>query len=118
MRVYIINGQATRNNNDDRSHRVYFIGYADTKGFIIYWKQYQPFVIHRAHCVCFDEYNSSLSIEDKHTPGHLLLQKYPESLIHNSDHLKLIPCELNLTSIPFNDTTIITYESGLPSLCK
>ena len=47
--------------------------YAATTGVIIYWKQYQPFVFHRAHNIWFDEYNFSLSIEDKHTPGSLLL---------------------------------------------
>ena len=41
------------------------------------------FLIHRAHHVWFDEYNSRLYIEDKHNPGSLLLQQYPESLIHN-----------------------------------
>ena len=54
MRVYIINGRATRKNIDDTSHRGYFIGYADTTGVIIYWKPDQPFVIHRAYHVWFD----------------------------------------------------------------
>ena len=73
VRVYIINGRATRNKLDDRSHRGYFMGYAAATGVISYWKLDQPFIIHRAHHVWFDEYNSSLSIEDKHTPGSLLL---------------------------------------------
>ena len=47
--------------------------YAANTGFIIYCKPYQPFVVHRSHHVWFDEYNSSLSIEDNHTPGSLLL---------------------------------------------
>ena len=71
--VYIINGRATRKNLYDRSHRGYFMGYADTTGVILYWKPDQPFIIHRAHHVWFDEYISRLSIEDKHTPGSLLL---------------------------------------------
>ena len=73
VRVYIINVRATRNNIDDRSHRGYFMGYAATTGVIIYWKPYQPFIIHRAHHVWFDEYNSRLSVEDNHTTGSLLL---------------------------------------------
>ena len=87
--------------------------YVDTTGVIIYWKPDQPFVIHRAHHVWFDEYNSRLSIEDKHTPGSLLLRQDPEGHIHDSDLLNLIPCELDLTSTPFSDTTIITYEIEL-----
>ena len=85
------------------------MGYTATTIVIIYWKPYQPFVVHRYHHVCYDEYNYFLYIEDKHTPGSLLLRKYPEILIHNSDLLNLIPCELAITSTPFSDTTIITY---------
>ena len=77
MRVYIINGRATRNKLDDRSHRDNFIGYAATTGVIIYWKPDQPFIIHRDHHVWFDEYNYRLSIEYKHTPGCLLLSYLP-----------------------------------------
>ena len=51
---------------------------------------------------------------DKHTTGYLLLLKYPESCIHNSDLLKLIPYEIDLTYTPFRDTTTITYEIELP----
>ena len=69
LRVYIINGRATRKKLDDRSHPGYFMGYAYTTGVILYWKPDQLFIIHRAHHVWFDEYNSRLSIEDKHTPG-------------------------------------------------
>ena len=83
MRVYIINVRVTRNNIDDVSNRGSFMGYAATTGFILYWKPDQPFVIHRAHHVWFDEYNSRLSIEDKHTTGYLLLPHDLESLIHN-----------------------------------
>ena len=90
------------------------MGYAYTTGIILYWKPYQPFVIHISHCVWFDEYNDFISIEYKHTPGSLLLRKDIESLIHNSDLLNLIPCELDLTSTPFRDTKIITYEIELP----
>ena len=99
---------------DDRSHRAYFMGYADTTGVILYWKPDQPFIIHRAHHVWFDGYNSSLSIEDKHTPGSLLLRQDPEDHIHNSELLNLIPCELDLTSTPFRYETIITYDIELP----
>ena len=52
--------------------------YAATKGVILYWKPDQPFITHRAHNVWFDEYNSCLFIEDKHTPGSLLLRQDPE----------------------------------------
>ena len=62
VRVYIINGRATRNNIDDRSNWGYFMVYEATKGVIIYWKLDQPFVIHRVHHVWFDEYNSCLYI--------------------------------------------------------
>ena len=99
---------------DDRSHQAYFMGYAVTIGVIIYWKPDQPFIIHRAHQVWFDEYNSHLSIEDKHTPGSLLLSKYNEGHIHDSDLLNLIPCDLDLTSTPFSDETIIAYYIELP----
>ena len=85
------------------------MGYAATTGVILYWKPDQPFIIHRAHHVWFDEYNSRLYIEYKHTPGSLLLRQDPEEHIHNSDLLNMIPCELDLTSTPFRDETIITY---------
>ena len=61
MRVYIINGHATRNNPDDRSHRGYFMGYAATTVIILYWKPDKPFVVLRSHHIWFDEYNSRLS---------------------------------------------------------
>ena len=35
-------------------------------------------------------------------------------MIHHSDPLNLIPCELDLISTPFSNTTIITYEIELP----
>ena len=54
------------------------------------------------------------SIEDKHTPVSLLLRQDPEGHIHNSDLLNLIPCELDLTSTPFIDETIIIYDIELP----
>ena len=66
--------------------------YAATIGVIIYWKPYQPFFIHIYHYVWFDEYTYRLSIEDKHTPGYLLLWQDPEVRIHNADLLNLIPC--------------------------
>ena len=58
------------------------MGYEATTGFIIYWKPDKTFVIRRAHHIWFDGYNSRLSIEDKHTPGYLLLRQYPEGSIH------------------------------------
>ena len=106
MRVYIINGRATRKKLDDRSHRGYFMGYAATTRVILYWKPDKPFVIHRANHVWFDEYNSRLYIEDNQTPGSLLLWQYPESNINNLDLLKFIPCEPDLTSTPFSDTKL------------
>ena len=81
----------------------YFLRYAATTGVIIYWKTDQTFVIHRYHHVWFGTYNSCLSIENKHTQCYLLLQQYPESLIHNSDLLNLIPCKLDVISNPFRD---------------
>ena len=47
--------------------------YTSTTGVIFYWKPYQPFVIHIYNHIWFNEYNSRLSIEDKHNPGYLLL---------------------------------------------
>ena len=90
------------------------MGYSATTGVIIYWNPDRNFVIHRAHHVWFDEYNSRFYIEDKHTPGYLILQQYPESYAHNSELLKLIPCEIDLKSTPFSDTTIIAYDIELP----
>ena len=86
------------------------MGYEATTGVILYWKPDQQFIINISHHFWFDEYNYSLSIEDKHTPGSLILWKYPEIHIHDSDPLNLIPCELDLTSTPFNDEKIITYD--------
>ena len=86
------------------------MGYAATIVVILYWKPDQPFIIHRAHHFCFDEYNYRLSKEDKHTPCSLLLRQDPESHIHDSDLLNLSPCELDITSTPFSDETIITYD--------
>ena len=99
MRVYIINGRATRKKLDDRSYRAYFMGYAATTGVILYWKPDQPIIIHRAHHVWFDEYNSRLSIEDKHTPRSSLLRKYPEGHIHNSDHIFIVSPRTSLQRI-------------------
>ena len=39
MVLYVINGSATRNKLDDRSHQGYFMGYASTTGVILYWNQ-------------------------------------------------------------------------------
>ena len=71
-------------------------------------------MIHIAHHFWFDEYNSRLSTEDKHTIGSLLLWQDPEGHINDSDLLNLIPCKLDLTSTPFSDETIITYDIELP----
>ena len=90
------------------------MGYAATTGVILYWKPDQLFIIHRAHHVWFNEYNSRLSIEYKHTPGSLPLWKDPEVRIHDSDLFNLIPCELDLTSTPFSDEKIITFDIELP----
>ena len=114
MRVYIINGNVSTKNLDYRSHRGYLIVYASTIEVIIYWKPDHTFVIHRSQCVWFDEYNSSLSIEDKQNQGSLLIQQDPESIIHISDLLNLIPCGIDLTSTIFSNTTIITFEIELP----
>ena len=112
--VYTINGHVNRDKLNDRSHHSYFMGYAANTGVILYWNTYQPFVIHRYYHVLFDEHNSLISIEDKHIPYYLLLQQDPESIIHNSDLLKFILRELDLTSTQLCDTTILTYEIELP----
>ena len=70
--------------------------------------------MHRSHHVWYDEYHSRLSIEDNNTPGSLPLQQDPESHAHNSDLLRLISCELDLTSTPFRNTTILIHEIELP----
>ena len=114
MRVYVINVNDTRKKLDDISHLDYFMGYADTSGFIIYWKPYQPFVRHRDHHIWFDEYNYRLSIENKHTLCSVLLWQNPEGHIHDSDLLNLITCELDITSNPFIYATIVTYDIELP----
>ena len=84
--------------------------YTATTGVILYWIPDQPFVTHRSYHGWFDEYNSHLSIKEKHSPGYLLLRQDPEILIHNSKLLNLIICELDITSTTFSDTTILTYE--------
>ena len=118
MRVYIIDGGVTRNNLDDGSHQGYLIGNEVTTGIKIYWKPDQHFFIHIAHNVWFEEYNFSITIEDKHTQDSLLLQQYPEIHINNSYLLNLISCELDLTSTPFHYKTVLTYEIELPSSGK
>ena len=57
---------------------------------------------------------SRISIGDRHTQGYWLLKQDPETNVHNSDLLNLIPCEFDLTSTTFCDTTMITYEIKLP----
>ena len=61
-------------------------------------KSDQPFIIHRAHHIWFDENNSRLSIEDKHTLGSLLLRLDTDGHIHDSDFLNVIPCKIDPTS--------------------
>ena len=90
------------------------MGYEATTGVIILWKSDQTFFIQRSHHVWFDEYNYRLFIEDKHTPGSLVLQQYPKNHVHNSDLLNLIPFELDITYNPFSNTKILTYEIELP----
>ena len=85
------------------------MGYETTKGVVIYWKPDQDFDIHRDHLFLFDEYNSSLYIEDKHTSGSVIFQQDTESLFHSSYLLNFIPFELYLTYTPLSDTTILTY---------
>ena len=93
----------TRKKLDDRSHCGYFMGYAATTGVIIYWKTDQ-----------FDEYNYCIFTEDKHALGYLPLKQYPESNVHDSDLLNLIPCELDFTSTPVRYTKTVTYQIELP----
>ena len=93
----------------------YFIIYEATIGVILYWNSDQPFVIHRSHHVWFGKYNYCLSIEDKQTPFSLRIQQDPESHVNNLDLLILVTCEIDLTYIPFCDTTILTYEIDLPT---
>ena len=57
------------------------MGYEATTGVILYWKPDKLFVIHRSNHFWFDEYNHRLSIEDKHTPGSLLIQQDTEGRI-------------------------------------
>ena len=90
------------------------MGYADTIGVILYCKPDQTFIIHRAYHIWFDEYNYRLYIEDNHTPSSLLLRKYSEGHINDSDLLNLIPCKLDPKSTPFSAAEIITYDIELP----
>ena len=55
-----------------------------------------------------------ICIEDKKNTCYLILQQYPESIIHNTDLLKLIPRELDLISTPFSNTTTIIHEIESP----
>ena len=85
--------------------------YVATKGGILYYNPEQNLYIHRSHHDWFNEYNYQISPKDKHTPGTLILQKYPEIRLHHLDILNLIPCKLDITSTPFSDTTTITHET-------
>ena len=110
VRVFIINGRVKINHIDYRSYCRYFVGYAATTLVILYWNIYQPFSIHRSHHVLFDEYTFLITIEYKHTPGSLLLQQDPESIISHSYLLNFITCELDLIPTLFFYTKIITYD--------
>ena len=68
-----------------------------------------PFCIHKTHHDWFDKFNSKLFVEDKHTPRSLILWQYPRISPLTSHLINLIPCELDLTSTPFFNTTILTY---------
>ena len=94
------------------------MGYLDNTVVILYWKPDQLFFIYKAHHVWFDEYNSRLTIEYKHTPGYLLLRQNTESCVHNSDFLNLIPCEINIKYTLSSDKKIIIFEIELPSSGK
>ena len=86
------------------------MGYEVTTGVILYWNPYQPLVINISHHVWFYEYNSCLSIKDKHNTSPLLFKQDPKKHAYNSYLLNLIPCETDLASTPFRDITILTYE--------
>ena len=105
----VINFSVTIKKLDGISRSGYFMIYAATTVFILYWEIDQPFVIHIAHHVWFNKYIFCLSIEDNHTPGYLLLQQDPEIHVHHSYLLNLIPCELYITSSPFRDKIILAY---------
>ena len=102
------------NNLDKRSHCTYFMGYAANTVVFLYWKPDQPYYIHRFYHAWFDKYNYRLSTEENHTPGSLLIQQDTESLIHDSDLLNLITCEIYLTSNKCFDATMTTYDIDTP----
>ena len=81
---YVSNGRVTRKNLDDRSHCGYFVVYSYTTVVILYCKRDHSFSIRGSHYSWFDEYNYHISMEDKHTPGSLPFQQYPDILLHNS----------------------------------
>ena len=81
---------------------------------VLYWNPDQNFSIYRSHNYCFDEYNSLLSMQDKHTTDYLPLQQNKESILYHSDLLNFIPSEIDITSTPFSDTIILTYDIELP----
>ena len=53
-------------------------------------------------------------MEHKHNPGYLVFQLDTEIILHSSDLINLIPCELGLTSNTFCDKKILTYDIELP----
>ena len=86
------------------------MGHTVTSGVILYCNPDQPYYTHRAHHSWFDEYSYCIYTEENRAPGYSLLQKGPESLIRNLYMLSLIPWEIVLTSTPFCDAKILTYE--------
>ena len=111
---YIINGSVTIKKLDNISQWAYFMGYASNKVFLIYKKTDHTCNGHRFHYAWFYEYIYFISTEDNNTLIYLLIQQYPESIINNLDMINLVPCELDLTPIPFWDSSMITYVIELP----
>ena len=85
------------------------MGYVATTGFILYWKWEEPYYIYIAHNDWFDCYKFSVFTEDEHTTWYLLLQQYPESIIHHLGLGNLVPYELDLTCTPFFYAAIVPY---------
>ena len=90
------------------------MGYASNKVFLIYKKTDHTCNGHRFHYAWFYEYIYFIYTEDNNTLIYLLIQQYPESIINNLDMINLVPCELDLTPIPFWDSSMITYVIELP----
>lgn len=68
----------------------------------------QPYYLHGAHNVWFDENKSRLSSEDNYTPVSLKLQRYVEDLYQNNPReINLVKCELDFSDRPFADAIIL-----------